>query len=359
MKILISGLGVMGASLAMAIKERWPRAVVYGYDKPEILKIATENQIIHHAVDKWPQQAADQDIIFLATPLDIIRQHIEDLHTIVDKNTVVSDIGSTKENILSMVNRLDFSGTFVGGHPMTGAEKSGILAANPLLYENAVYVIIGDDDAIPSPVRDKLLPLLDALKARILFLDAAQHDRILAAISHLPQLLAVSLVNVVGQRNEEGHPHFQLAAGGFRDLTRIASSPIHIWQDIINSNQQNVEQALQDIIQYLQTLKQNLNNLELYFNQAQEYRSYVPKRGKGFLSPLTDVMVYVNDEVGVVAKISNAMAAHNIDIRDIELLKIREKEGGVFRLSFANLEEAKEAVQIFKKINYKAFVRES
>ncbi|MEJ2054857.1 MAG: ACT domain-containing protein [Calditrichaceae bacterium] len=105
-------------------------------------------------------------------------------------------------------------------------------------------------------------------------------------------------------------------------------------------------------------MQEKLDNLSPAFRDANNYRNQLPKKSKGFLSPLTDVLVYVNDEVGVVAKIANALSNKNIDIRDIELLKIREKEGGVFRLSFGSRKEAQDAIGVLNTIGYQALIRE-
>ncbi len=358
MKIVISGLGVMGGSLAMAVKQNLPDIQIYGYDKADILTEAVSRNIIDEKIDNWPQQCSDADIIFLAAPLNILSRHLQDLNGVVGRQTIVTDVGSAKTELSLLAANIKFSGTYVGGHPMTGAEKSGLKAANPLLYENAVYLLCGAAPQEDEIVKMKLLPVLNAIKARVLVIEASVHDEILAAISHLPQILAVELVNLVGALNSDIKPYFTLAAGGFRDLTRIASSSFNIWHEIINSNKNNIRKVLRMYIQSLENASDKLDDLKLEFETANEYRRQVPKTGKGFLSPLTDIMVYVTDQVGVVARISTALTEREVDIRDIELLKIREKEGGVFRLSFASVNEAKEAVKILENIGFQAFLRE-
>ena len=358
MRIVISGLGVMGGSLAMAIKQNLSQAVILGFDTDAVLQEALRRNIIDEKITRWPDECAGADIIFLATPLPVLQQQLNDLNGIVDSQTVVSDVGSTKQELASLVNKIDFSGLYIGGHPMTGAEKSGLNAANPLLYENAVYLLSNVSADNEETARRKLFPVLQAIKARVMLIDAAVHDEILAAISHLPQLLAVELVNLVGEKNSPEQPYFSLAAGGFRDLTRIASSSVDIWPGIIRSNKENVRAVLQQYVRRLQKVLEKLDDLKEEFESANNYRQMVPKESKGFLSPLTDVLVYVTDQVGVVAKISNTLAKKKIDIRDMELLKIREKEGGVFRLSFANRQEAQTAIAVLEAIGYKAFLRE-
>jgi len=358
MKIVISGLGVMGASLALAIKNSKLNCTILGFDFPDILKQATDSDIIDEKINSWPQDCSDADLIFLATPIAVIQNHLKDLNNFVQKTCVVTDLGSTKDEIEKYCQAIDFSGNYIGSHPMTGAEKSGIKAANPLLYENAVYILTGDKGNLSSTVSGNLIPVLNAIKAHVFFLEAQTHDKTMALISHLPQMIAIALMNSVGSQNKHLKNFFDLAAGGFRDLTRIAASSPEIWQDIVDSNSKNIKNAIDVFIEQLVIEKSNLANLKEGFEKADNYRSLIPKINKGFLSPLIDVLVYVNDQKGVIAKISNALFARDIDIRDIELLKIREKEGGVFMLSFENRQKALEAVSILESINYNAFIKE-
>jgi len=358
MKVVISGLGVMGASLALAIKNSNLKADIWGYDYNDVLDQAVATKIINKRINNWPQDCQDADVIFLATPINIIKQHLIDLNNVISQNTIVTDIGSTKNELFDYCKQIDFSGNYIGGHPMTGAEKSGISASNPLLYENAIYILSINDENIAESIENTLIKVLKAIKARIFFLDAKTHDQVMAMISHLPQILAVALINFVGEENQKLQYCFNLAAGGFRDLTRIASSSSEIWQDIINSNKENIKQALEKFIIQLEKEKNMLDDIKSTFEQANNYRTKIPKTSKGFLSPLIDVLVYVDDQKGVIAKISNALFNKDIDIRDIELLKIREHEGGVFMISFENEQKAADAVNILKSINYNAFIKE-
>ncbi len=242
-QVIICGLGVMGASLAMAIRQNAPGIQIIGHDLDEVVEEARKRGIVDMPLENWPQSCKNAEIIFLATPLNVLRKQLQELNGIVDKKTIVTDVASTKMELAQLINEIQFTGSYVGGHPMAGAEKSGLKAANPLLYENAVYILTGISDDYNGIIKEKLIPLLQNIKARVMFLDAQSHDKILAAISHLPQLTAIALINLIGNKNDPAHPYFELAAGGFRDLTRIASSSIDIWQDSISSHPENVHQA--------------------------------------------------------------------------------------------------------------------
>ncbi|WP_456407518.1 prephenate dehydrogenase/arogenate dehydrogenase family protein [Caldithrix abyssi] len=358
MKIVISGLGLMGSSLALAIKNKRPEAEIWGFDFPSVAKQAVEKKIIDRTISEWPGQCAGADLVFLATPIQIIEKQLRELNGAIDRRTLVTDVGSTKQNVHHIVREINFSGAFVGGHPMTGSEKSGLEAANPLLYENAMYVLTGINEENKALVEGKLIPLLDEIKARVLILSPEAHDEIMAMISHLPQLIALNLVNMVGKKNDPEKPFLDLAAGGFRDLTRIASSNFAIWKDILERNQDNIKKAIKELIDLFEKQYRKIDDLSEDFHLANYYRNQIPKASKGFLHPLIDVLVYVQDQPGAIARMSNALAARGIDIRDIELLKVREKEGGVFRISFDNYQQASEAIEILNANKFRAFLRD-
>jgi len=359
MKIVIAGLGVIGASMALSVKQVHKDFIIAGYDSPDVLQFAIDNKIIDQQVDHWPHDAKNADLIILSTPLAVIKKQLKELNNVIGLKTIVTDTGSTKAELMEYAEEINFSGCYIGGHPMTGSEKSGINAANPLLFQNALYVLCGISEKNEQQAKKHLFPVLEAIKARVFIMDAQIHDKVLAGISHLPQLIAVALVDYIGEKQEaQNYPYFELAAGGFRDLTRIASSSISIWQDIIDSNRENITDALKQFIASLEKERTAIGDLSNIFDTANKYRSQVPKDTKGFLYPLVDILVYVKDEVGVISKIANKLAEEKIDIRDIELLKIREKEGGVFRLSLNSREEAVKAAELMNAINYRAFIRE-
>ncbi len=334
MKVVIAGLGLMGGSLALALNKKSDNFEIWGYDFPTVCAQALERKIIHRQVERWPDDCQDADLVFLATPIQIIEQQLRELNGVVPAETIVTDLGSTKQNVHQLTQNINFSGTFIGGHPMTGSEKSGLEAANPLLYENAVYILTGVDAQNKKLAETKLFPVLAELKARVLLLQPQIHDEIMAMISHLPQLVAVNLVNLVGQKNAPEKPYLELAAGGFRDLTRIASSNFTIWKDILERNKENVRSALKQLIDLLQSQYERMADLSEDFHRANYFRSQIPRATKGFLQPLVDVLVYVDDRPGTVAALSNALASKGIDIRDIELLKVREKKAAFFAFRF-------------------------
>ena len=194
----------------------------------------------------------------------------------------------------------------------------------------------------PPGGRKKIQPLAALLKsigARVLTMDAREHDRVAAAISHLPQLIAVSLMDNAARKNERNPAFLQLAAGGFRDMTRIASSPFYVWKDILSNNRDETRRALREFEKLLEQFRKGLYQSSLSdvgkkFLRAKSFRDSIPKNTKGFIHSLHDLFVWVDDKPGTLATMTAALFRSGININDIELLKVREGQGGTFRLSF-------------------------
>ncbi len=187
---------------------------------------------------------------------------------------------------------------------------------------------------------------------------AKQHDVIAASVSHLPQLLAVTLVNTASLKTDE-YNFLDLAAGGFRDLTRIASSDYNIWDEVIRQNKKQIIAAIEEFSYELDNVKKWIllkiivQNSQTLFENARKSRDEIPKNSKGFLTPVHDVFIFVKDEPGVISEISTKLFEANINIKDIELLKIREGNGGTFRLSFATKKIAESAKLILSDLGFK------
>ncbi len=352
MKITIFGLGLIGGSLAKAIKHSFPTYHILGMDKPEIISKALSEKIINESISSCIQ-AKDSDIIFLALPTEFSLEKLQILAPIVKKDAIITDVSGVKKVFEEKWQSIQSEGIFVGGHPMTGKEASGYENSDPILFENAVYILTED-----GTEREKIIPLINLLEkigARIKFIDSDTHDKIVANVSHLPQLIAVSLVNSILQNDDNNFLDF--AAGGFRDMTRIASSDFSIWRNIIRFNKHEILDALYNFQNDLhQTITKIVSDdywgLEELFENAKIKRDEIPKNVKGFLNPLHDIFVYVKDEPGVLYKLISTLYNNGIDIKDIELLKIREGTGGTFRLSFETEEIAEQAKALFENIGF-------
>ncbi len=252
-RITIIGVGLIGGSLALAIKQRFPSIHITGVDKPQVLKRALERHAIDVAESSIARAVSSADLIIIAAPVSAIVNLLPAVAKNIPPHAIVTDTGSVKQVIVKKAERLFPHGNFIGGHPMTGSEFSGIDAAHPLLFQNAIYILTPTRTTKKQSLRS-LSKFFSSLDARIFTIDAAVHDSVVAAVSHLPQIAAVALMNTVGKHHPHAPSHLALAAGGFRDMTRIASSPFEMWKDILSTNQKEVRKALQLYMKQLEKL---------------------------------------------------------------------------------------------------------
>ncbi|HPG37852.1 MAG TPA: prephenate dehydrogenase [bacterium] len=351
-KILIVGVGLIGGSLALALKRKGYTGTIIGVDNPYALENAKKRKAVDlvYSIEELGEAASQADLIFLCTPINVIIEHLQVLGKYVKPNTLITDVGSIKRKIVETANiHLPQECDFIGGHPMAGSEFRGVNAADPFLFENTIYVLT-PVRPINESTRKAFGDLLERIGAKVLLLLPKLHDEIAAAVSHLPQMAAVALMNMVANKQKES-PHFlKMAAGGFRDMTRIASSPYGMWEQIRTTNADMIVTYIDAYIEELNKVKNMLltDDLQKYFENSARNRLYIPSDTKGFLRPHYDISVAVEDRPGMIALITNTLAGKEINIKDIEVLKIREDEGGTIRLAFSTEKEQEMALELLK-----------
>jgi prephenate dehydrogenase len=354
--ITVIGVGLIGGSLGLAFKRKIPGIEVTGVDEPRVLEEAREAGAIDRAVpaSNAVEAVRTADLVFLCTPIAEIIRLLPEIAPHVKPGAVVTDVGGTKRLIVETADRLfDGDRFFIGGHPMAGGEGRGVRWADPFLFENAAYVFT-PSRPLPSEVMQELGNTIENIGAKILFLSPSMHDQVAAAVSHLPQLLAVTLVNLVADHQKDS-PHFlRLAAGGFRDMTRIASSPYETWESVIETNRSEILTFMDEFIGRLERMKRLIleGDLKKQFRNSARHRLSIPRDTKGFLKPHHDLLVRVEDKPGVIASISGTLSGAGINIKDIEILKVREGDAGTMRLSFETPEARTEAGSALEKIGF-------
>jgi len=351
--ISIIGLGLIGGSVAKALKKSKFDFSISAFDKPEILSKAIDENVIDLKLNSF-EDSLNSDLIFICLP---VSKSIEVFQSIAPKlkaNSILTDVCSVKNVFKEKWDKIENSGYYFGGHPMTGKEKGGYENSDPLLFENSVYILT--DNLKDNSYFTDFSNIISSFGSNILHIPTKQHDVIAASVSHLPQLVSVALVNAASLKTEN-YNFLDLAAGGFRDMTRIASSDFEIWESIIANNKNQILTALDKFSYDLSTLTKWISGddydaIHTYFENARICRDEVPKNSKGFLNPLFDLFVFVTDEPGAISKISTSLFNAGINIKDMELLKIREGSGGTFRLSFESSEEVAIASKILLDIGF-------
>lgn len=253
-KIGIVGLGLIGGSIALAARELWPSALVIGVDNKDVLESAMRLHAVDVAADDLVV-LAEADVVILAAPVRQNRALLSQLEAHLPHAAVVTDTGSTKRDIVAAARSLPERLTFIGGHPLGGAAVGGLEHARPDLFRNRPWLFTPSPDA-PSEALEKLIAFVTALGSAPSVMSAEEHDRLLAFLSHLPQLTVSALMSLVGTTVREGG--LALAGRGLMDTTRLASSPPDIWRDIAAANADHLGVALDALIAMLQDLRADL-----------------------------------------------------------------------------------------------------
>jgi len=277
-KITIIGVGLIGGSLGLALKENRPNFRIVGVDKQEIIEKAITRGAIDEGTANLEEGIKESDVVILATPVKTILDLLPKINPFLKKECLVTDTGSTKTQIVKRANKvLSKDIHFIGGHPMAGSEKYGIDSADPHLFQDKTYILTPTHKSNLAAL-EKIFLLIRMVGAKKLILDPLEHDRIVGVVSHLPQIMAVSLINTVGELalRENNNNYFKVIGGGFKDMTRIAFSPYKIWEDIYKTNQENILKMIQEFRNYLGVLEGKLkndpNSLKEEFQKAQMLR---------------------------------------------------------------------------------------
>jgi prephenate dehydrogenase len=270
-RIAVLGTGLIGGSFALAARTAFPGASIAGWDRPEVLRRARSMGAINDAQADLGAALAGTDLVFIALPVGLTIERLPEIARLAPPAALVTDAASTKRQVCEVAEKCLFGGAlFLGGHPMAGQERSGIEAADAAIFRGAKYALIGKSEGsgarvqAPADARvTKFLSLIDSIGARPLWMDASTHDRAVAVVSHLPQLLAIALAGVVHQQTDETGLPVTLAGRGLRDALRLAGSPYAVWRDIILTNSENIEIALDRLLREIEHLRAHLRRREL------------------------------------------------------------------------------------------------
>lgn len=356
-KVGFVGLGLMGGSIAKAMGQALPQVTIVAYDKnKEALALALMEGTINQMTDKIDTHFLDCDYIFLCAPVSFNTAYLKQLKPYLTNDTILTDVGSVKLPIHEEIEILGMESNFIGGHPMTGSEKSGYSSSTPLILENAYY-ILSPSSRVSSDKVKRLKKLILSLKGIPLILDPKEHDYSTGIVSHLPHILAATLVDFTKAQDTEDYLLKKLAAGGFRDLTRIASSSPTMWQHICLENHGFMGEILDDYIELLTKVRTMIvtcdgTGIHDVFMQAREYRNSLPEGESGAIKKEHTIYCDLADETGGIAAIATVLAGANISIKNIGILHNREFEEGVLQIDFYDKSAKNGAIKALQKKGY-------
>jgi prephenate dehydrogenase len=272
--------------------------------------------------------------------------------------TVITDTGSTKGEIHAAARHVlpPSAAVFVGGHPLAGSEASGVRSADPYLFENAFYILTADDDT-PAQALGLLEGLVRRTGAFPHRMSPSDHDRLVAAISHLPHSVAAALVNAAVRVAGSSADFLRFAAGGFRDTTRVAGGSPALWRQILLSNAPQVLEALEALGAELDVIRKALaerdgETLEAWLDHARRNREAVPRRRTGLLAPFPQFVVQVEDRPGAIAGVTQVLAEAEVNLREIEILHLREGEGGSLLIGVDSDEAMLRSIERLQQAGY-------
>ncbi len=350
------GLGLIGGSIARGIKRsrRDVRIMAYMRSRDK-LEQAKRDGVVDVILDGIGEEISWCDLVFLCTPVEYNASYLEQIRPLLKPGALVTDVGSTKTDIHETVKRLCMEEVFVGGHPMAGSEKTGYENSTDHLLENAYYMITPTEKSTPEQI-GRIRRVALSIGAIPMVTDYRQHDFSVAAVSHLPHLVASSLVNLVKDSDSPEGIMRRVAAGGFKDITRIASCSPEMWEQICMTNAGPIGDMLEQYIGSLQDILDQIRghkDKEIYrlFEKSRTYRDSITDRAKGPIEPSYEFSVDVVDEVGSISTIAVILAAKGISIKNIGINNNREHGEGALKIAFydeASMKEAWERLEKYK-----------
>ncbi|MDD2958233.1 MAG: prephenate dehydrogenase [Lachnospiraceae bacterium] len=355
------GLGLIGGSMAKTLKKIDPSCLIYAYTRT---KATAQTAFEAGAIDAICASLQDPlfsecDYIFLCAPVGNNISALEELKEQISPKCILTDVGSVKTNIHEAVTRLGLTGQFIGGHPMTGSEKTGFANATDHLFENAYYILTPSEN-VPSEYVTKYHALAASLGAIPLVLDYREHDYITAAVSHLPHVIASALVNTVHNLDSQEEHMKLIAAGGFKDITRIASSSPEMWEQICVYNGGNINKVMDEFISLMTQARDRMKardggRIHQMFEQSRDYRNSFPAASLGSIKKIYRIYCDIIDESGAIATIATTLAVNGISIKNIGIVHNREFEEGALSIEFYEEEPSKKAAELLRQHRYQVW----
>ncbi len=357
------GFGLIGGSIARLLRVVSPDLSLFAYNyhnKPSQGLLAARQDGVLDRIETSFDAFTAADLIFLCAPVSKNIDYLTKLSAIVSSDCIITDVGSVKGSIHAAAANCGLSHQFIGGHPMAGSEQTGYANSSLELLENAYYILTPCSDT-PKQLVDYMSNLVERFGAIPVILDAAEHDNITAAISHVPHIIAAQLVNLVRTADDGKERMRMLAAGGFKDITRIASSSPSMWESVCLENASSIKHTLELYIRLLTDASNAISSgdaasLHQIFEQAGNYRSSIPN-GKGMLNRFFEVFIDISDEAGAIATIATLLGANGISIKNIGIIHNREFEQGVLRIEFYKEEALSLGKRLLSSHNYTVYER--
>ncbi len=358
------GLGLIGGSLAKNLKKSTPDCTIMACShSAATCEYAKDIGLIDRICGGYEDtQFSECDIIFLCAPAEENIKALSGLSEVISPSCLLTDVGSVKTPIHEAIEQLHLTAQFIGGHPMAGSEKSGLDNATDHLFENAYYIITPTED-VPRSYVENFCELTRSFKAIPMVLDPRMHDFITAAISHLPHVIASSLVNTVHDLDGKEEYMKTIAAGGFRDITRIASSSPQMWESICVENSSNIARVMDTFLDKMIEARDHMcqgdgGYIYHMFENSRDYRNTFSFSTYGPVKSVPRIYCDVVDENGAIATVATILAVNAISIKNVSIVHNRIYEQGALGIEFYDRDSMKRAVALLRHHRYTVWENE-
>jgi prephenate dehydrogenase len=354
-RIAVLGVGLIGGSIGLAARRRLG-AEVTGFDSdPAILERALEREALDSIAGSAADAAAGAGIVFCAAPVGALPALVAEAVEASGPDSVVTDVGSTKRELVAGLSQGPAAERFIGGHPLAGAETSGVEGARADLFAGARWYLTPTDRS-SGLLYDRLQRAIADLGARPQAIDAATHDRLMATVSHLPHVLANVLASQAATVRDEESDRMPEVGRSFRDSTRVAGANPAIWADIFASNREAVADEIDAVIHRLREAAELLrardaDAVAAWHREALEDRRALLE-GERVGGPLVELRVMVQNRPGIVAEIALALGQAGVNIEDMALDPADDMRSGAITLWVAGAEQAERAAEIVRGLGH-------
>jgi prephenate dehydrogenase len=350
-RVAVVGVGLIGGSIGLAARERLG-AEVAGFDRSEeALRGATERGALDRACGSLVEAMDGAEVAFVAVPVGVLPEVVGEVLSVASAQCVVTDVGSTKRAVVSA----HADPRFVGGHPLAGAESSGVEHARADLFEGSTWYLT-PASTTSGVLYERLYRLLHSLDARPAAIDPEVHDEIMATVSHLPHVLANVLVAQAAQTLADGGERLLATGPSFRDATRVAGASSDIWTDIYLSNRDALTAQIDEVITRLGQVRDALGRADgegvTAWNDAaaEDRRKLLESQLAG--GPLFELRASVPNRPGVIAQLALELGRAGVNITDMALYPAPDMSEGVVALWIAGEEEAARTEELVARLGF-------
>ncbi len=355
--ITIIGLGALGGSLGLALKSYNPDFVITGIDKGSVIIKAKDLQAVDNGClyNELEDGIRDADLIILATSLRGIKELIPKISHFIKDDAIVTDTGMVKGEIVDIAkSSFKDKGNYIGGHPVVGFKRGGVEYSDPYLFSGITYAltpIVSSRSAVDTMVR-----IVDGIGSKSIVLEPEVHDKLVGEINNILQVITIAHINSVFSELDDNLLEAAVLLSGerFKKFSESLFIEPYYWDEVFKENLKVIRDYTNRFVDYLKKTVQNLEKDSFYedYEKARELVSKIPYFKKGFQSKLSCLYVNIEDKPGSIAELTSLIAKHGFDIRDIEVVKIKEGESVLIKVAFKSQSIASKVGMVLMEAGY-------